>query len=251
MNKIRVCCLLLIVYITAGCGGGFSKQTVVPLMNPVPAEGSGSFGSATQQANGFNGIRLETFGEVQLIQSSKEGFKMEGDDNLLQFIETKVEDGMLIIRTKTDQPLPATKPPRFYITLRDLKRIEIPASGIVNAQEPIEFDQLTIDIAGEGLVNLPQVKGRKVETSITGSGDVTLGGTLEEDFLQLFGSGAYHTSQLITQKTEINFTGSGTAYVAPKALLKVKITGDGVVQYFGSPQIEQEIQGAGKLVQAQ
>ncbi len=250
MKKLLGSCLLLGLLLATGCGANPGRMTVIPLSNPVPEKGSGAFASATQPANGFNTIRMETFGEVQLLQGPQESFKIEGDDNLIQFIETSVENGVLIIRAKTNQALPNTKPPRFLITVQTLKRIEIPASGIVNAPDPLQIDELSIDIDGEGMVNLNQLSGRKVETSITGTGVVTLRGVLEEDTIQISGSGSYHSAQLTTQQTRVDFSGSGEAYVAPKTLLQVKINGDGIVYYYGSPKIEQEIQGGGKLVSA-
>ena len=51
----------------------------------------------------------------------------------------------------------------------------------------------------------------------------------------------------MSDKADIRVSGAGKAIVNAARLLKVDISGAGVVEYIGDPKIEQQISGVGKI----
>ena len=88
------------------------------------------------------------------------------------------------------------------------------------------------------------------EVSYDGSGNVTVSGSMETDYLEvsLLGSCSLFGFSLNARSCQVDITGSGNCEITATSSLDVSIEGSGSVFYKGSPSIEDHISGSGRVV---
>ena len=88
------------------------------------------------------------------------------------------------------------------------------------------------------------------EVSNIGSGDVTVSDPISVDQMKVYllGSGSFFGFPLSASVCQVDIYGSGNCEVTANNELDVVIEGSGSVYYKGSPSIEVDIIGSGKLV---
>ena len=88
------------------------------------------------------------------------------------------------------------------------------------------------------------------EISYDGSGNVTISGSMETDYLEvsLLGSCSLYGFSLRAESCQVDITGSGNCEITASSSLDVSIDGSGSVFYKGSPSIEDHISGSGRVV---
>lgn len=88
------------------------------------------------------------------------------------------------------------------------------------------------------------------EISYDGSGNVTISGSMETDYLEvsLMGSCSLFGFALNAEICQVDITGSGNCEITASSSLDVSIDGSGSVFYKGSPSIEDHISGSGRVV---
>ena len=87
-----------------------------------------------------------------------------------------------------------------------------------------------------------------LRTDISGSGRVNIGGSADQQDIEVSGSGEYDAAGLPSQTVSAEVSGSGDVVVTVSGLLKVDISGSGSVTYSGDPKVESSVSGSGKVI---
>ncbi len=208
----------------------------------------GSRNVATEQRDVQNFDRIVMTGSDKLVitQTGQESLTVEGEDNLLAYLETEVKDGKLRLGVRNDVSLRRHEPMVFRVTVKDLHGISLLGSGDVEA-ERIRTDYLASDIQGSGNLTVTNVVADHVAVVIRGSGDLRISGQSSKQDVTIAGSGDYHGERFETAATTVGITGSGSANVHAKELLEANIRGSGDIQYHGEPTISTTITGSGTV----
>lgn len=179
----------------------------------------------TEQRNVEPFVNVETGGAFQIDwRSGTPSASVTADENLMQYIELKVRDNILDVRTSR--------------SVRPTHSIKLTLTS--NALEGASF-------SGASRLNAHQLSGAKFYLETTGASKVTLDGTVQELVANMTGASDLRAESLQTKTAALSVTGAGDARVAVSDTLKVSITGAGKVEYIGNPQIEREITGAGSI----
>ncbi len=233
--------------------------------------GSGQLVTEQRAVRDFDRISITAIGDVNLTQGESETLLIEADDNLLPYIETRVENGTLILgltEEARDLNIRPSKPIRFNLTIINLASLSIPGSGDIYSAG-LKLDNLTIDIAGSGhaqldaleanfiridiggsgVVNIDSLFANRIDVGISGSGEVRVYGEVNEQEISIPGSGDYQARKLISDLARVEISGSGAATVWAIDRLDVHIPGSGTVRYGGSPAVTQSISGSGAVIQ--
>lgn len=194
----------------------------------------------------FNGIDLGVSADVRLTQGEQK-LTLEGAASDLEKITTKLDGSNLIIKTR-----PGTwhvGKIKIYISMEEIKNLEISGSGSINAESLIETADLKLNIAGSGSIKIAELKASEVKSEIAGSGSIYLSGkeSIESHNIEIAGSGDILTENLSTKNAKIEIAGSGSCKVYVTEKLDVQIAGSGDVYYKGRPAINSSIAGSGKL----
>ena len=188
--------------------------------------GSGNVISESRELLNFNVLELIGSIDVNMTTGNEYSCIVEGDDNLVPLILTEVKNGHLHISVK-----------QSYST-----RIGL----VVNIETP-EFEE--VSIIGSGDVNLTGVAQDNVSLKISGSGDITADGSIQQLTAVVNGSGDLMLSKLRADYATIMINGSGDAEIGVKQSLTAEINGSGNIEYYGNPpSVQSEVHGSGDII---
>jgi hypothetical protein len=211
--------------------------------------GSGVVTSETREVNGFDRIEMSGIGTLYITQGEVESLKIEAEDNILPKIKSEVRNGILSLGFGVDdwsdivQP---TKPINYYVTVKDLTRIELSGAGRVKS-EIIETASLKILSSGAGDIEINNIVAKELDVNLSGAGNCQVSGEVTNQSIDISGAGSYKAVELKSQVADVSVSGLGNVEIWAIEALDIQISGAGSVRYYGSPGITQEVSGAGSI----
>lgn len=207
--------------------------------------------SQTRKTGSFNKIELKGAYTVFLSQGDSCTVRLEAEPKTLEKITTEVKKDKLTVDTKSSGWFGSGKHNRqdilLYVTVKDLKGINIEGSAEVNGKGKFICDTMELSIAGSGDIVM-ELEVKLLETGISGSGDVKLSGKAQTLDASIAGSGDIRAFELKAEKCEVSIAGSGDCQVTASQELEITIAGSGDVSYKGDPaKIKNSIVGSGKI----
>jgi hypothetical protein len=231
--------------------------------------GDGDVVSEGREVSGFSSVELAGWGRLHIETGESEGLTIETDQNLLEYIETEVADGRLVIRHRRRVVLRPSTTIDYYLTVIDLEGISVSGAGDVNVPEisgerfdvrisgagSVEVDGLSVqvadvDITGAGNVDLGALNADRLDVDISGAGDLSvLTGEVRVQEIGITGGGNHQARGLQCAEAEVRLSGLGNATLRVSERLQVSISGAGSVRYIGSPSVVKNVSGVGNVVQ--
>jgi DNA-binding transcriptional regulator YdaS (Cro superfamily) len=193
----------------------------------------------------FTALSLSAPIDVELLQGDREAMTIEGPEDIVAAIETRVEGGTLVIRMKPVLSFSFGRV-RAQVTARAIEAIAVAGSGNVRCAN-LKSDALRVAITGSGDVRLGKFEGSKLEASIVGSGDIQAAGKVDRLASRIEGSGDLKAADLEAREARVSIAGSGDAAVWAREILTVSIAGSGDVRYRGDPRVEPAVAGSGSV----
>jgi hypothetical protein len=192
----------------------------------------------------FSKIAYSLPGTLEIVQSDKASLALEGDNEDLERIITKVEDNKLKIYTrKGSNGLGNVK---VYVSVVELSDLSIAGSGNVIVKSKLKTNDLDLELSGSGNLQCEELMAKEVDLDLAGSGNIFLGGVAENEVeINIAGSGDVNAENLKTKEAEVNIAGSGSVKIWVTDELESKIVGSGDVYYKGNPLVDAETMGSG------
>jgi hypothetical protein len=208
--------------------------------------GSGDVVETTRDVEEFSRLVFAGMGNVTIEQGLTEGLTIEAEQNLIEHLEIEVRGDTLFIGTKEGKNLRPTEPMNFYLNVKDLERVTLSGSGLIEVEE-FEAENLRLTLSGSGKIVIDSLEAISLNVTISGSGNIELSGVLEDQDVTISGSGDYDAGGLESSIADILISGSGSAEIRVDDQLDILISGSGNVRYSGSPTIDQSITGSGSV----
>jgi len=241
MNKKLVLLVMIfaLALTTLACG------TSVNLPNSI--KGHGNVEQETRDVGSFDKIELRGLGQVYVELGEDEALEVSGEENLLRYIETYTEGDTLVIENEDNRNLVPTEPLEFFITVVELEEVSV--SGLGDVELPsIETTAFTLDISGAGNIDMDALNAKSLTVRLSGLGDLSIdGGEVDTLKVSISGSGNFNSRRMDSQEANVSIGGLGSATVSVSDYLDVSISGGGNVNYYGSPEVDSDISGLGKL----
>jgi hypothetical protein len=196
----------------------------------------------------IDAISMGIAADVKLSQGSPQSIVIEGAARDLEKIITETDGSKLKIRTR-----PGTwhiNKVKIYITMENLKELNISGSGSVNAESPINATDLDLSVSGSGNIEISELSVTNLKSHISGSGSIMLSGKnteVKSHEMHISGSGDIDVAKLPTQEADIHISGSGNCKVMASNKLIARVSGSGNVYYTGKPVIDARVSGSGKI----
>jgi hypothetical protein len=229
-------CLIALLF-TAGCTSG------VPCIT-----GDGKVVAEERFLEPYSSIDLRVPADVYISQGDPHPVRIEGEENIIRIMTTRVKNGELQIEFDRSCVRPG-RPVIILLEIRDLKKITVSGTGSVTSIGVIHADRLEADIPGSGSTNLTVDTGR-LTTNISGSGTAIFSGFAATHMARISGSGNLSAGNLSTRSTAVEISGTGQATVDAEEILNTKVSGSGTILYHGSPPyISQDIARTGHISQ--
>ena len=244
-SLMRACLLVAGVLAISGAAAAAQSTTVVAGAGSA-VQGSGQVIEEVRAVAGFSGLVVNGPVDVQLKVSSAERVTVRADDNIAPLIETRIEDGKLVVGTTRGASFRTRSPLRVTVEFTALSSVAINGSGDVRADR-LRTKLLDVTIRGSGDVAIDSIDSDTVALLIVGSGDFTAAGRAANLGVSVSGSGDVNTENLEARDVGIRISGSGDAKVHATETLQVTIAGSGDVRYRGQPKVTKKISGSGDV----
>ena len=210
-------------------------------------KGNGNLKTEQRNVSAFD--RVEAHGAINLFvtQGELQPVRIEGDENLLQYIEVVQQGGELEIKTRNNINLDPTKDIKVYVSAPGYRRIAVSGASNIIGQNKISGSDLELDISGAGEIKM-EVDVPEIKTEMSGSGAITLKGQTRKFVLETSGAAKAMCYGLLSEETIVDISGAGEAQVYASQRLQVDVSGAGNVSYKGEVKnISQEVSGAGSV----
>lgn len=209
-------------------------------------KGNGNRTVETRNTGSFTGVKLEESFDVEL-STGPLSVVVEADENLMEFVSTRVNGNELEITSDDNVRLRSKKPILIKISLPSYSNIAVSGSGRINAVNTLETaNELTLRNSGSGQLNL-KINAPEVNASLSGSGLISLQGDAKSVEAKVSGSGDFDAHQLKAETAAITVSGSGDATIFGSDKIEAKVSGSGSVRYKGGGTVRNTVSGSGSV----
>jgi len=236
-----------VIVVTALCTLFIACSDSNPV-GPIAVQGSGVLETEPRDVGIFHSIVFSDVGEVNIGQTDSAGCWITVDDNVMELIVTRVEDGILYIESKAGYNLEEYDL-TVDLSINTLESVTLVGVGRLATQGQIQVDQIVFVVGGVGLVDF-DLDANSVVSTMTGVASIALSGSTATHEIVSSGIGNVNAFDLVTGSTTAILTGVGNAEVYATSSLNATISGLGSVSYKGSPTINATITGTGRLINA-
>lgn len=192
---------------------------------------------------------IEISGSFDLLinqQETEDILIVEAGENLMEYVETYVQDGILHIDFEANN-ISAKGIKRIYVSQTNLDKITMDGSGDLEADELVAAAfELNMKGSGDAEIEFDEIEN--LDLSMDGSGDCEVIGLGTHLDLAILGSGDCNSRLFEAETATVNVNGSGDVEVYASSELLVNINGSGDVDYWGDPEITDiNINGSGDV----
>ena len=167
-------------------------------------KGNGKMVTITRNTNSYDGINCAGSFDYVLVAGTEGNITLQGEENILEHLETYVEDGQLHIKPKNNVSLSPSSKMKVVVTIpfTDINSIALAGSGDLWNQDQISASKLSTTVAGSGDMVL-NVKVDSLMGSLAGSGNITYEGNSEKITFSIAGSGDLHAFKFDLYSTNL------------------------------------------------
>ena len=176
-------------------------------------EGSGDMETRELNLNDFDMIDIGGAFDLHVTFGDHQTVKVTIDDNLWDNLEADVSSGELELDWKK-----SCQPDRdclVEIVVRSLEQVNIHGAGDVEIED---FD------------------GEDFEYGLSGAGNLTMDGQVDNLKIRISGAGNADTEGLRAKDVNISVSGAGNAKVYASESIRARVSGVGKVTYYGDPE---------------
>ena len=237
ISKKVIALIVLVAFTTSMHAQWFNKRI----------RGNGNMITKTRNVGEFDKVAVGGSFDVKLIAGTEGSVTIKVDENLLEYLVTKVEDGKLKLRWKKGINISARKGILITVPFKDIEGVSLSGSGDVYSEDTIKADKFRAALSGSGNVKL-SVDAQEVSSAISGSGDIDLVGSTKQLKCSISGSGNIRAYELKSNNADVRIAGSGNIRVFVDENLKARIAGSGSIHYKGNPKKQDtKISGSGNV----
>ena len=170
--------------------------------------GNGVPGEETRDISGFTGVVSEGEYDILVVPDAEYSVMIEADENLIQYIRTRISGNSLIVDQGTRKCLRSDSPIRITVYMPVVEYLNLTGSGMITGDN-IEGDELRVELTGSGQIDLRGLDVGLLDALITGSGEMIFWGIATDADLDITGSGEIKAFNLETVNCIANISGSG------------------------------------------
>jgi len=213
-------------------------------------ESKGEQATRDFQVGAFDRISLTGSPNVVVTVGGAPSVRAQGDSELLEKLEVKVENGILRIGYRKGNWSFGWSQDRGPVTLHvsapSLKGAEVAGSGDMRIDK-VEGGDFAGEIAGSGEIELASLRARNASFSIAGSGGVTAKGSAETADFDIAGSGDIRAGGLEVKRAKVSIAGSGNVETRAMESAAIDMMGSGDVTVTGPAKCSVNKMGSGNV----
>ncbi|MFD2099197.1 head GIN domain-containing protein [Flagellimonas iocasae] len=213
-------------------------------------KGDGNVVTIDRSVGDYDGVALAGWFDVDLVDGREGKITLEGESNLLEYVQTEVKNGTLVIKVEKGVNLrPSNWGKGIHITVpvESISEVSLSGSGDIVGRTTIKSDNFSTRIAGSGDITLT-VEAGNVDAALSGSGDINLSGKTMGFDVQVSGSGDIKAYELEAENVTVAVSGSADVKVTANQSIDARVSGSGDISYRGNPKkINSKSSGSGDI----
>ncbi|TAG11093.1 MAG: DUF2807 domain-containing protein [Sphingobacteriia bacterium] len=212
-------------------------------------DGNGVITKISRNVGDFTSVSSSGSFNVELTFGKPGSISLEGEENLLPLIQSKVENNQLILKFKNKINIRNNKKITIYVAMSRVEGLYLSGSGNINGSGDFgNQGNTSFKVSGSGNINLDFDRIAATSLAISGSGKIILKGKTDNLGIQISGSGGVDCAALIAKDVEVQISGSGTVNVHADETLEANISGSGNINYSGNAKnVTKHTAGSGKI----
>ncbi len=231
--------------------------------------GSGTVIEEDRTVSNVTGVELAMPGTLRITMGASESLRIEAEDNLMEYIQTDVRLGKLVIGTRQGTNLRTTRPINYYLTVTELNSIVVSSSGDIETDN-LQSGSFSITISSSGKLSISGLDCTSLHVKISSSGDTEiatltadsisvtisssgnldiLGGQVQQQDITISSSGEYRAQDLESVSANVVLTSSGEATIGVSDRLSGRLSSSANINYIGSPEVNVNMTSSGRAVQ--
>lgn len=188
-------------------------------------KGSAVAGSEVRDLRGFSGVDVGGIFQVEVTAGKDFSVEVEADDNLLQYIKTDVEEGVLKI--ETTERINSHTPMRIRISAPDIESVS--ASGACK-------------------VSLAGVRNSALNVDTSGASKIKVAGETEALNIEISGASNIDAESLKAQTATVDASGASNVNLFVTERLTSDASGASKIAYSGNPKsVEKKTSGVSSV----
>ena len=231
-------------------------------------KGSGVSDEEERDVGAFVAIQNDSQVDVNVTIDDSEFVTVRCDDNLLELIDTEVNDDTLVVKTPRNRNLDPETECAVDVSVSGLESVEASGSGdtridgawdsLVSLESSGSGDLTahqtlyglaSVDSSGSGDLVVEGVDVDEVALESSGSGDLVVGGVADKAVLDGSGSGDLDALGLTAVDGVVDASGSGDVRLTVTGHVTVDLSGSGDVIIEGNPaKKDLDDNGSGDIV---
>jgi hypothetical protein len=217
--------------------------------NSKKIKGNGNVVTVTRTTpTNYNAIGVGGSFDVILIKGKEGNIKIEGEENIIPYVETEVRGNRLKIKYQKNINVRTTKRLTVTVTYNNISSVSLGGSGNITSNNTLKTNNFKASLGGSGNITL-DVDAVEINANIGGSGNIKLAGNSNELTCAIAGSGSIKAYDLKTDILSATIAGSGNIRTTVKTKIKAKVVGSGSIYYKGNPKyIDTKSVGSGDVI---
>lgn len=211
-------------------------------------KGNGNVVTVNRMTSDYGRVSVSGSFNVILVKGKEGKITIEGEENIIPYIETEVSGNTLQIKYQKNINTRTTKRLTVTVTYKDIDKINLGGSGNITNKGIIKSRDLTVALGGSGNIILT-IDADEMHARIGGSGNIKLLGNSNKLDCTIAGSGSIKAYDLSANTLHASIAGSGSIRATVKTKIKAKVVGSGSIYYKGQPKsIDSKSVGSGDVI---
>ncbi|MHB1317983.1 MAG: GIN domain-containing protein, partial [Anaerolineae bacterium] len=172
MRTVRIGVALMLALLLAGCGVtrlAINGQRIRP---------SGNIVTETRDVGAFHSVDLRAFGAVEIVQGEPQSLTVEGSDNIVSHVVTRVQRGVLALETDEEIYVLGDSDGSvltFRITMPEVRALTLSGAGDIR-MDSLSARDLDLTVPGAGNITIDALVADSLGISLPGLGDIVVAG---------------------------------------------------------------------------
>ncbi len=209
--------------------------------------GNGNVREESRDLAGFKGVAASHGLDVYISQGNSFSVKIKADENLLDNVMTRVENGTLVMKVET--PVRKAKTMAVYVTMPDLEMIKGSGGSDIYIEGKFRFSDLEINMSGGSDLFVKEMDAQTVNCITAGGSDAHLAGKADKLTAQAQGGSDLKAKDLVIRACKISAHGGSDAVLHVTDELEAEAYGASDIIYYGKPKVlTQKSHGASDII---
>jgi Putative auto-transporter adhesin, head GIN domain len=235
---------LFAAIVAVGCHGKL-------LIEPPAIVGSGVSKEETRAVGKFQMVEVGDALQVIVTVTAgvKPSVKVSGDDNLVPFVESFVEDGQLVLRLEDNSSISPKLPLRAEVVTGELDEVEVSGAAIVKVKGGTKVDRFTAGASGAAQLSVEGVESSEAVVSASGASQVALSGSAASLKVDASGASRIKAQSFNVDDADVSISGASTVTLWANKSVSGDVSGASQLELHGGPAKQTvSISGAAQVI---